>query len=60
LRIHLDPAVRGERGPEQAAMLVKRVRIPIAELVQQLRRALDVGKEKRDDARREIALHRPP
>ena len=58
LRVHLDAAVIVERGSEQAAVLVERRCVAVAELVQQLRRALDVGEEERDDASRQIAGHR--
>ena len=44
---------------ENAAMLSKRVGISVgAKLVQQLRRALDVGEKESDGSRWEIALHR--
>ena len=51
LRVHLD-AVRGRaRVPDHATVLGQRLRVPLgAELVQQTRRALDVGEQERDRA----------
>jgi hypothetical protein len=43
LRVNLHPAVPRERGAQHTTMLVENVRVSIAELVQQTRRALDVG-----------------
>ncbi len=58
LRVDLDPAVSAERIPHDPAMLVERRPVLVAELVQELRRALHVGEEQRDDAGWEIArLH---
>ena len=54
LRIHLDSAVRHERGPQTAAMLVQRVAVTVAELLQQPCRALDIREEQRDDTRRQV------
>ncbi len=57
LRIDLDAVVRRERGPQTAAMLVQRVAVTVAELLQQPRRALDIREEQRDDTRREVPRH---
>ena len=46
LGVDLDPAVGGERRPQHPPVLDQHVGIPVAELVQQPRRALDVGEEK--------------
>jgi hypothetical protein len=51
LRVDLDPAVARERLAEDAAVLLEEIAVRRGtELVQQLRRALDVGEEKRDGA----------
>ena len=50
LRVDLDPAVRLESRPQRAAVLGQRIRVGIAQLVQQLGRPLDVGEEKGDGA----------
>jgi hypothetical protein len=55
LGVDLDPAVPPEGLAERASMLGQRIRVGIAELVQQPRRALDVGKEEGDGAGRELA-----
>ena len=49
LRVNLDAAMAGERVAQDAAMLEQGRAIGIrAQFVQQLRRALHVGEEKRD------------
>ncbi len=59
LRVDLDTPLGAERLTQEAAMLRQSVGVRVgAELVQQLRRALDVGEEKGDGAGREIAPHR--
>jgi hypothetical protein len=58
LRVHLDPAVRGERGSQQAAMVGQRIGVRSrSEGVQEPRRALDVGEEERDRASGQIRPH---
>ncbi len=59
LCVNFDAAMSHERLAENAAMLSKRVGISVgAKLVQQLRRALDVGEKEGDGSRWKIALHR--
>ena len=56
LRVDLDAAVPRERVAQDASMLGERLRVlRLAELVQQPRRALDVGEEEGDGAGRELA-----
>ena len=55
LRVDLDPVVRGERCTKRAAMLAERVGVAVTELVQQLRRALDVGEEEGDGSAGKLA-----
>jgi hypothetical protein len=43
--------VRSESLPEDSAVLVQRGRVFISEVVEELRRALHIGEEKRDDTR---------
>ena len=52
LGVDLDAAVAGEGVPQYPPVLGKRLRVAVAELVQQPRRALDVGEEERDRATR--------
>ena len=47
LSVDLDPSVPRERVTEQLAVLRKDIRVTLAELVQQTRRAFDVGEEQR-------------
>jgi hypothetical protein len=54
LRVHLDAAVALERLPQQPAVLREGVGVRVAELVQQARRALDVGEEEGDSATRKL------
>ena len=50
LRVHLDAAVPRERLAQDAPVLGQQVRVPVAVLVQQPRRAFDVREEERDGA----------
>src|SRR6476469_1500110 len=55
LGVDLNAAVAGERLAQEAPVLGQCIRVGVAELVQQLRRALDVGEEEGDSAGRERA-----
>ncbi len=55
LRVHLAAAVRREGLAEEAAVVGEQVAVARAELLQQARRALDVGEQHRHRARRESA-----
>jgi hypothetical protein len=57
LRVDLDPLVLPPSLTQHASMLGKHLRIPIAELLQQARRPLDVGEEERHRPGRELGLH---
>jgi hypothetical protein len=58
LRVHLDTVVAGARLSYQAAMLGQCLRVTLgAELLEQPRRALNVGEEEGDGARREVVSH---
>ena len=58
LRVDLDPAVRGKSFPQNAPMLGERLRVRFrAEVVQQLRRPLDIGEEEGDRSLRQVAQH---
>ncbi len=57
LRVHLGAVVRGKRPPEQSPVLVERVGVRVPQLVQKLRRPLDVREEKRDDSGRKRGRH---
>ena len=48
LRVDLDAAVARNRVPEQAPVLGQHLCIPVPQLMQEPRRALDVGEEKGD------------
>ena len=52
LRVDLDAAVAPECLAQNAAVFSERLRIAIAELLHQPRRAFDVGEEERDRAGR--------
>jgi hypothetical protein len=63
LRVDLDSTLGRTRFPDHKPMLGQRLRVGLrSELVQELRRALDVGKEEGDSPRGKIASHRlcPP
>ena len=58
LRIDLDPALPGAGLADDAAVLGERIGVGLgAELVQELRRALDVGEEEGNGAGREVVAH---
>ena len=57
LCVDLDSRVPGESGTNDVAVSGEEIRVPVAVLVQELRRARDVGEEKGDGADREIASH---
>ena len=58
LRIHFDPVVANERLTQGAAMLRQRVCVGIGtQLLQEPRRALDVGEDKSDGSGRKLARH---
>src|SRR5262245_9520888 len=58
LGVDLDAALRDRGIADRSAVLREGIGVRIgAQLVEQLRRTLDVGEEKRDRARREIAAH---
>ena len=59
LRVDLDPVVPPPRLPQRAAVLGKHLRIPVAQLLEQPRRPLDVGEEERHRPGRELGLHPP-
>jgi hypothetical protein len=54
LRIHLDAAPPRERVAQHPPVLRQRIRVRLAELVQQPRRSLDVGEQERDGAGRQL------
>ena len=58
LSVHLDPAALSERGTEDPSMFRENLRVLVTEVVQERRRALDVGEEEGDGSEREIA-HSP-
>ena len=58
LRVYLDSALGGARLTHDAAVCGERIRVDLsAQLVQELRRALDVRKEEGDGACREVVAH---
>ena len=58
LCVDLDTTVRSEGASQESSMIRERVCVRIrAERVQQSRRSLDVGEEKRDGAGREVPAH---
>ena len=57
LRIDLNAIVRGDRFPHQPPVLCKYAFVLRSELLEQARRALDVGEEERDGARRKSSPH---
>jgi hypothetical protein len=59
LRIHLNAPVSRERFPQQPPVVSEHVRVPVAKLVEQACRPLDVGEEEGDGAGRKLG-HGPP
>jgi hypothetical protein len=57
LCVDLEALMLGKRASESPAMLVQRLPVVVAELVQQPRRALHVREEQRHDTGRESARH---
>ncbi len=57
LRVHLGAVVRGKRLSEQSPVLVERVGVRVPQLVQKLRRPLDIREEERDDTGRKRGRH---
>jgi hypothetical protein len=64
LRVHLDAFVAREREPDRAVMLGEHLGVPVAELAQESRRALDVREEERHGPGGQVAhrsrMTRPP
>src|SRR6185503_3135581 len=58
LVVDLDPVHRLEGRPDESTMRREQLAVEVAELLQQLRRALDVGEDERDRSARERG-HRP-
>ena len=58
LRVDLDALVLGKRRAESPPMLVQRLPVVVAELMQQPRRALHIREQQRHDTGRETAHHR--
>ena len=58
LRVDLDALVVGKRRAELPPMLVQRLPVVVAELMQQPRRALHIGEQQGHDTARETAHHR--
>jgi len=54
LSVDLDAAAPLERLAQRPSVIGERIRVGVAQLVEQLRRALDVGEEEGDGARREL------
>jgi hypothetical protein len=54
LRVDLAPVVGGERLAQDPLVLLERLAVPLAELLQQPSRALDVGEEEGDGADRKL------
>ena len=59
LRVDLDPAVLVDRLADDAMVPGQDVRVLVAELMEQLRRALDVGEEEGDGSGRQLSHSRP-
>src|SRR5205823_267957 len=57
LRVHLDSRVPAKSAANDVAVGGEKVRVRVAVLLEQLRRARDVGEEERDGAAREILSH---
>ena len=54
LRVHLHPAVLGEGGPQRTPVVGEQLDVRGAVLLEQPRRALDVGEEERHRAARQV------
>jgi hypothetical protein len=60
LRVHLDSAVPRDGVANEAPMLRERFRVSVGtELVEELRRALDVREQERDRPGRKLGSHAP-
>jgi hypothetical protein len=59
LRVDLDPAVARKCLAQHAAVRSQGFHVAGAELMQQARRALDVGEEKGDGAGWKLVIHEP-
>jgi hypothetical protein len=57
LRVHLDSRMPAKSAANNVAVGGEKVRVRVAVLLEQLRRARDVGEEERDGAAREILSH---
>ena len=57
LRVDLDPLVPLPSVAQSTAVLGKHLRIPVAQLLEQPRRPLDVGEEERHRPGRKLGLH---
>ena len=58
LRVHFDAAVSNTRLPDHHAVIGERIRVGLcAELVEQRRRAFDVGEDKGDGTGRKVGSH---
>ena len=55
LHVHLDAAVLRQRRTEDSSMFRQNVGVSVTEVIQQLRRALDVGEKESDCSGREFA-----
>jgi hypothetical protein len=55
LRVDLDAVVAPERLPQQPTMVRQDVDVAVTELLEESRRALDVGEEQRDGSGRQLA-----
>src|SRR6266545_2131086 len=60
LRVDLPPTRALDRGAKDFAMRREHLRVPVAELLQHVRRAFDVGEEKRHGPAGEVRHQRPP
>ena len=57
LRVDLHAACVRERVPEQSTLCLEGLSVVLPERFEQPRRALDVGEQERDGARRKVAPH---
>jgi hypothetical protein len=60
LRVDLDAAVRLDGLAHEAAVFRERVRVSLAQVLEQARRPLDVGEEQRDRAAEKLAAEEFP